>query len=435
MAFFGNKIFILSAPLRQPKVIMILILGIAFGLRLLVAYGFRQSVFNTGDLSHDFLAQNLLSGDRLILPSGEAYTFNAPGYATFLAFCYALLGRNWWAVALGQSTLAILTTLLVYWIGRDIFDRRVGLLAAALVALNPYTLYQSSRIIDTSLFTVFLLLVTGLALRTQNQARRRLGLALGLGLILGLGCLVRSTLLVIFMAIALWLLLELGWRTASRAIVLCLLGMALVITPWTIRNWVVSDASAPNRLVLVESKGMHNLYMGNNPLTQEYLQRAISLDEIWHDPRLPPAPVGLSSAALEAWYRSQIFEFIVQRPLAYIQLLGTKFLSFWSIFLNPSPEKNINPTVRLIRNLAYTLSYTPLLILGGVGIWLNFTRPETRLVVLILGFYTLVHVLIWGTTRMRIPLDTLLALYASEVLWRLYPRVTAWNRAEEGKGE
>lgn len=424
----SNRISVGLSVCRQPLAAMAPILAIAFGLRLGVAFIFRQSVFSTGDLSHDVLAQNLLTGQTFALSPGTAYTFNAPGYAAFLALSYALGGRSWLTVAIAQALLAVLATLLVYWIGRTTFNHRVGMLAAVLVALNPYTLYQASRIVDTSLFTLFLLLGVSLTLglRTQNQ---RWGW-LGLGIILGLGCLVRSTLLIVFGAIALWLCLEYGWRFASRAIVFCLVGMTLVITPWTIRNWVVSDASAPNRLVLVESKGMHNLYMGNNSLTQEYLQRGVSLDDIWQDPRLPKAPAQLSQPAQEVWYRRQILEFMGQRPLAYLQLLGTKFLTFWSFFLYPSPEPNINPTVRLIRNLTYTLSYLPLLVLGLAGIGFSFAqRAETRLVALICVAYTLVHVLVWGSTRLRMPLDALLAVFAAEALLQLWPKVWTGSKA------
>lgn len=385
-----------------------LIMAIACGLRLAIASTLAASILTTGDITHDLLAQNLLAGKGFSLTEGEPYAFYAPGYAAFLALSYKFLGRNWLAVGFSQAILVGLATGLTFLIARAIFNRRAGLVAAALVALNPYSLYQSSRIIDTSLFTVLLLGVVWLFLRLRAQNS---GWGwVGLGLLLGLGCLVRSTMLVIFIAMGLWLLLDLGWHRARPAIALCLVGMLLVITPWTVRNFRVME-----RLILIEAKGIHNLYMGNNPLTLEYIQRRVSLDLIWSDARLAIAPPELGdSAQTDRWYRDKILQFIYQQPLNYLKLLGAKFLAFWSIQLNPGPVGLLDARVLGARELVYMLSYTPLLVLGLIGMFLTFTHKwETRFGLLILSCFTLAHVLVWTATRLRAPLDPLLAVFAS----------------------
>jgi len=60
-----------------------------------------------------------------------------PFYVT--AGIYKLLGGSLWALRLPGAIFALLTTVVIYFIGRDFLSGRVGLCAAAIFSLNPYT--------------------------------------------------------------------------------------------------------------------------------------------------------------------------------------------------------------------------------------------------------------------------------------------------------
>lgn len=60
-----------------------------------------------------------------------------PFYVT--AGIYKLLGGSLWALRLPGAIFALLTTVVIYFIGRDFLSDRVGLCAAAIFSLNPYT--------------------------------------------------------------------------------------------------------------------------------------------------------------------------------------------------------------------------------------------------------------------------------------------------------
>ena len=74
------------------------------------------------------------------------------------------------------------------------------------------------------------------------------------------------------------------------------------------------------------------------------------------------------------------------------------------------------------------MSYVILGVLSVLGFANSISaRREAWLVLLILLVYTLVNVLVWTSTRLRIPLDSLLSIFAGFGLLRaLY-----WRRVSE----
>src|SRR4030095_14881121 len=79
-------------------------------------------------------------------------------------FAYALLpiqaigGLNVWTTRLLAALGGILTVLLIYWVGTKLFGVRVGLAAAAMLALNPWHLQQSRWGHEASLVPILTLL-------------------------------------------------------------------------------------------------------------------------------------------------------------------------------------------------------------------------------------------------------------------------------------
>ena len=105
----------------------------------------------------------------------------------------------------------------------------------------------------------------------------------------------------------------------------------------------------------------------------------------------------------------------------FSRLLWEKLISFWSIRINPGPVWPLPDRIALIRELAYTGGYSPLLVFSVLGIVLSMRhRRETTLFIFIFGLYTLVHILVWSSTRLRMPLDSLLAVIAGHGLLHTY---------------
>jgi 4-amino-4-deoxy-L-arabinose transferase-like glycosyltransferase len=83
-------------------------------------------------------------------------TIRTPGYPLFLAASYSLFGVNQ-AIAIGiQSFLSLITIILTFWIGCQIWNPKVGLLSSLLLTLDLNTLGFSLMLLSETLFTLFL---------------------------------------------------------------------------------------------------------------------------------------------------------------------------------------------------------------------------------------------------------------------------------------
>src|SRR5436190_17896583 len=136
---------------------------------------------------------------------------------------------------LGTATVALLGLL-----GRRVAGDRVGLLSAAIAALYPTLVAADGSLMSESLYGLFVTVVLLLAYRLID--RPSAGRAAGLGAAIGLAALTRGEGLLFLPLLA----LPLAWRGVgggARLLRLAapLVATALVIAPWTVRNWIQFD--------------------------------------------------------------------------------------------------------------------------------------------------------------------------------------------------
>jgi hypothetical protein len=86
---------------------------------------------------------------------------------------------------LGMAVVSILTVPLVYWLGREVVDRRVGLLTAMVVALAPWHLQITRIALRIAFSPLFAAAVLALLYRALRRGGRNDWLALGI--VFGLG--------------------------------------------------------------------------------------------------------------------------------------------------------------------------------------------------------------------------------------------------------
>lgn len=146
----------------------------------------------------------------------------APFHVKFYSLCYALFG-DW----LGYTTLSaeplnlayyLLILTLVFLLGRELFDRRVGLLSAALVALWPSLLLHTTQLLRDPLFIgafLGLVLVCVLLIRRDCSWGRAALLAFAGGLAANVIWLFRSQMWEVMLAVA---CLTLCFRVIKQAL-------------------------------------------------------------------------------------------------------------------------------------------------------------------------------------------------------------------------
>ena len=157
--------------------------------------GFGLRVANLADISDSpFFTRPMVDGqayDRWALaiigraesPEATAAAnspfFQDPLYPYFLALIYSVFGHSYWAVYVVQLALALIFLLLVYDTSRRLFDRRAGIMAAAMAALYKPFIFYESQIEKTALAVfltaLFLWLFLRAASRKPQAASRKTG--------------------------------------------------------------------------------------------------------------------------------------------------------------------------------------------------------------------------------------------------------------------
>jgi 4-amino-4-deoxy-L-arabinose transferase-like glycosyltransferase len=143
--------------------------------------------------------------------------------------------------------LGVGTVALIFEVGRRLFDNRVGLIAAAVLALWPNLIFHTAVILTETLF-IFLvmaavLLLVALPASTKRIRWRRLAV---FGIILALSALVRPiSLMLIPVLLVVLVVAGIGWRSAIGYAGAATLAVLLVLMPWTIRNVRATDSFVP----------------------------------------------------------------------------------------------------------------------------------------------------------------------------------------------
>ena len=212
------------------------------------------------------LGRNLLAGRGLQFTDARfndrVWAYRTPGYPLWVAACGGRVG----VVRAAQAALDTSTVLAAYLLARWWLPRRPSVLAAGIVAVNPFLIYFSGLVLSETLFTA--LLAWGLVLLVHSggpwpAGGRATGAWLGGGLLLAVAALVRPSAALLPVAAATagafanrGLLPnfnqpgEYHWRW-PLPIGATFLGLtALVLLPWGVRNqlrlhaWVFTSTNA-----------------------------------------------------------------------------------------------------------------------------------------------------------------------------------------------
>lgn len=236
-----------SFNLTRVTVRLALILVVALALRLgfgLTRPGDEASLAALPDqVEYLALGKSVLAGDGLVFTDARfgtpVHAFRTPGYPAFVA----LLGANLTGIRVAQAVLDTLTVLGAALLARRVFGKG-ELVAALLVALNPFSIYFASLVLTETLFTS--LLVWGTFLLLTGGTRVFL---LGT-LVLALSVLVRPGAMALPVVLATVAAMSRASLPRVPAALTAAVLTAAVLAPWAFRNhkllnaWVWTSTNA-----------------------------------------------------------------------------------------------------------------------------------------------------------------------------------------------
>ena len=198
----------------------------------------------------------LLFPDKTVDPSDARMLFHPPGHTLLLAAIYGhdTPDRYYTALRLLQVFCGALASVLIVLIAARLLPLAVAAIAGLLATLSPHFAYQALWLSPDSL--CMLPLLAAIYLLTLGYKRPHLLTVVAAGALLGLSVWLRTNALLLapVLALVVALVFERGKRLRYAAAIL--LATAAVISPITIRNWVVYHRFVPvtlgNGLLLVE---------------------------------------------------------------------------------------------------------------------------------------------------------------------------------------
>jgi len=158
-----------------------------------------------------------------------------PLHPLWMSLFFRLGGPTYKMAAWSCGVAYLLTLPLVYLLAARLFDRRCGLIALAVYAVNYLSLQYAVSGLEVSLATLVVTVLVLLLYSYLTAPAPSLALAILCGVVAALACLVKEVLVVLFVPVLVVVLLRRGQRRWTEALV-CLAAFVLAMAPWAVRN-------------------------------------------------------------------------------------------------------------------------------------------------------------------------------------------------------
>ncbi len=163
--------------------------------------------------------------------------FRTPAYPAFLSVVYRIFGHDYHAAFWAQSLVDSLTAVLVLMIARRFLSRAAAILAGLLYATYPYAAVYCGFLSQDVLLTFTVTATVVLLIRAQDEPDYW-PLWLWCGVAVGFAALVKNFLLLLVLLVGAVILTTKNIRQKAKACSWAALGLALVISPWVVRNYL-----------------------------------------------------------------------------------------------------------------------------------------------------------------------------------------------------
>ena len=414
--------FVPSTPtkplLLRFDVWLVVIIAIAFVLRLLWALRVEvdpRTYWRWDMTIYDHQAYALAKGKGFVDFAGMPSAHWPPGYPAVLAPLYRLTDNNLLSARLLNVVAGTTTVFLVYLLGAKAFNRRIGLLGAALLAVFPGQVFATSLIMTEVVFTFLFVLVLTVAVYTLfgdsgDRLRQAPFWALLIGVLIGAATLVRGEgLLLAAIVPALLFLRRRPVRVALARSSLVVLGAAAVILPWTARNIVKMRAP-----IIISTSATEALWVGHHEGANGRIADFTVAEQFEGVPN-PEYEVKRNNAALK-----QALQFIKGHPLEEVTLIPRRFVGLYAgdgaaIAWHGNPSTLSIDRARWLGRLSDWYYW----VIGGIAAlglpaWLSLREGRKALLAAVVACWTLLFsVVFFGDERFHFAIMPIFCLWAA----------------------
>ena len=261
-------------------------------------------------------------------------------YTLYLVGVYIIFGPHPLIARLIQAILVgLLQPLLAYLIGKRIFSKTIGLVAASLTAVYIYFIYYGATLMTEpfyitavmgGLYLTILVAQTSVNKNDSSPYKKVITLSVYLGLTLGAAILLRQLYLLFVPVLFLWIMWvrrKQNWRsTVTGFLVTCVI-IVLMILPFTLYN-----ASRFHRFVLLNTNSGYAFYWANHPIYGTHFLPILTPEMGSYQSLIPTELRNLDEAALDQALLKRGLQFVIDDPIRYVLLSISRipvYFMFW----------------------------------------------------------------------------------------------------------
>jgi len=348
----------------------------------------------------------------LSLIASKAFPVNAcPVYPIFLGILFKIFGNNLIYIKLAQCFLGALTCIIIYFIAKELFDKKIALIALLLSGFYPVFIKLSDLLFTEGLFVLVLSIAVLFLIRNLKSSSLQ-GLFYS-GISFGFAALTRQTglglLLFLLPAIFYFRSKKFTFNKNLKGIFVLIAAFFLVIVPWLARTYLVSGAVLP-----VSDDGGRVLYSSYAPLKGKIFG-VVPQDDVVRE-----AEAIESAGERNAYFVRKTIELIRRDPGRLWKLEALKVAYLWSPF-----------DWEVLKNglATYNWFYSSFMVFSLYGLFLIFKRgkaePSFYILILPLLYFQFVYLVFQGSPRYRIPMEPFLIILAGLGIANFYKR---WSR-------
>lgn len=399
-----------SEVIANVLIVLTLLLGIAYSLYL------GNAIHYYDETEYQEIARNISDHGTVAFNDLEPTAWRPPGYPFILAI-FMHLGANTIFLRIVNFIALAISMKLLYSILRP-QSGLAALLGIILILAYPVVFYTASTIYPQTIATTLLLLSILLFYKSKTITTWA---SIVIGIAQGILILMIPTFIFSLIFLCAWTFLRKIPHRLKTSLLIFVVAL-LVITPWTIRNYIVFDAFVP-----VSTNSGINFLLGNSPHTEPNLGVNIDLSEYRAGNSFK------NEVEADNYYRDQAFEYIKNNKWKSFKLYIEKFFNYFT-------TSNVLATASegsAVRTLVLTLSYGLLLALAIVRLIYTYKSPLTKFEWFLLLFYVLngaSMALFFTRIRFRLPFDFILILFGAPFAAFLLYNFVIGNRTDQKEG-
>ena len=377
------------------------------------------------------------------LARGAGFSYSAPNgfYATSIvppglpwvvSLVYRAFGHQLFAAIAVQCLIGALAAPLAASLGNALFGPAAGRLAGWLTAVHPLLVFFSAYLLTETLFTTMLLVAMAASVSWVKTPRP--GRALGTGLLWGAAILTRPTALLMPALIAAWAWVPLGLTVAPRDRVrqclMLVLGVFLVLAPWSMRNTMVHG-----RFVGLKTGAGRTFLDANREELWKDPARRGGAGSAFENPRYAELLRGRSEVVADSISNAEAWKFLNAHQGEWPAMAMAKLARFWRLSREGGNtgtwQREGSPLngllARLDPLLLWSVVVLPFALWGSVRSLAGPRRWFQSIALATIVLFTVGVIPFWGSLRLRVPIEPLVVILAAfgfeDLRRRIVPRV------------